>query len=263
MKLLWMMGDYLDRKHDPEPGQRTVWDGYAYLQMGTGVLQRACATGQDSEVDQYWLEPAKAGPEAGTSRPRRHATGPHRDSLSVPRARSGTSFYAFKSPNVISWSNHMWLIDRLLGRGAGKQALVEGCERNAQLTQAALEVFVVVEAQFGVVREVRAALEEQRAEVLVEQVESVGVGPGGRGGQADRALPGEGIDRGLGAQHARLLPHLADEQHALVAGMPGEVLPGAVVHALAVSEAQEVEALAPAEALDDGDEVAGHGGHQG
>ena len=61
MKLLWMMGGYLDRKHDPPPGQRTVWDGYTYLQMGTAVLRRACAAGLDSAVGQYWFERAKAG----------------------------------------------------------------------------------------------------------------------------------------------------------------------------------------------------------
>ena len=94
MKLLLMMGGYLDRKHDPEPGQRTVWDGYAYLQMGTSVLRRACAAGQDSEVGQYWLERAKAGacgrdPQASpprdgaASRPFRRSAGP----LRVVRSR--------------------------------------------------------------------------------------------------------------------------------------------------------------------------------
>ena len=61
MKLVWMMGGYLDRKHDPAPGQRTVWEGYTYLQMGTAVLRRACEAGLDSEVGQYWSKRAKAG----------------------------------------------------------------------------------------------------------------------------------------------------------------------------------------------------------
>ena len=61
MKLVWMMGGYLDRKHDPAPGQRTVWEGYTYLQMGTAVLRRACEAGLDSEVGQYWSTRSQAG----------------------------------------------------------------------------------------------------------------------------------------------------------------------------------------------------------
>ena len=59
MKLVWMMGGYLGRKHDPAPGRRTVWDGYSYLQLGAGVLRRAVAAGMDSAVGRHWL--ARAG----------------------------------------------------------------------------------------------------------------------------------------------------------------------------------------------------------
>ena len=61
MKLVWMMGGHFDRKRAPEPRQRTVWDGYTYLQLGAGVLRRACAAGFDSKVGQHWLKQTKAG----------------------------------------------------------------------------------------------------------------------------------------------------------------------------------------------------------
>ena len=55
-----------------------------------------------------------------------------------------------------------------LGVGAGKDAVVQGLEGDAFLGQLPLDVFVAVDAQLGVVREVGAELQEERAEVFVD-----------------------------------------------------------------------------------------------
>ena len=57
--------------------------------------------------------------------------------------------------------------------GATQDAVVERLEGDALLGQLALEVLVAVDAQLGVVREVRAELDEQRPEVLVHEVHVV------------------------------------------------------------------------------------------
>ena len=148
--------------------------------------------------------------------------------------------------------------DRLqpLRVGAAEQAVVECLEGDALPPQLALDVLVPVEAQLGVVGEVGAELDEQRAEVLVAHVEVVGVGHGGRGDQAGGAETRDRVGAGLGAQHARLLPSLADVEHALAAGPLAQVLLRAVVLALALAEADQVEAPLAGEALDRRHEVA-------
>jgi len=62
---------------------------------------------------------------------------------------------------------------RQLGVGTGLDAVVERFEWNAALGQLAFEVFVAVDGKLGVVREVGAELQKERAEVLVDGVEVV------------------------------------------------------------------------------------------
>jgi hypothetical protein len=83
------------------------------------------------------------------------------------------------------------------------------------LRQSPLQIFVPVEAPFGVVREVRADLEKERPEVVVGAVEIKMV-------DQRRGLHDPGIDRAgfgiaplLGAKHGRLLLRLTDHQHPL------------------------------------------------
>jgi hypothetical protein len=94
---------------------------------------------------------------------------------------------------------------------------------------------VAVEAQLGVVGEVGAELQEERAEVTVHDVEVEVVDhPSGlhdpRIGLAGR------VAAALGAKQHGLLLRPADEQHPLLAGEPGEVFVHDVDLALALDE---------------------------
>src|SRR5436190_6276435 len=60
-----------------------------------------------------------------------------------------------------------------LGVGARFDAIVERLEFNSALGQLALEVFVAVDAELGVVGKVGAELQEERSEVLVNAIEIV------------------------------------------------------------------------------------------
>src|SRR5580700_3807658 len=60
-----------------------------------------------------------------------------------------------------------------LGVGARFDAVVERLEFNSALGQLALEVFVAVDAELGVVGKVGAELQEERSEVLVNAIEIV------------------------------------------------------------------------------------------
>ena len=120
-----------------------------------------------------------------------------------------------------------------------------------------------VDAQLGVVGEVRAELQEERAEVVVDGVEVELVDHRRRGGQPRVGVAGGGVVAALGAYHLRLLLRLADVEDALAAGPPAEVLPGTVVLALAAAEQHDLDVVAGGEALDGVDEALGHGGHQG
>ena len=59
------------------------------------------------------------------------------------------------------------------GVGAAQDAVVQGLEGDPFLGQLSLDVLVAVDAELGVVGEVGAELEEERAEVLVDAVEVV------------------------------------------------------------------------------------------
>ena len=107
-----------------------------------------------------------------------------------------------------------------------------------------------------------AELEEAGPEVLVHEVEVVVVHHRGREVQRGAAEARLRIGLAAGARHAGLLLALADVQHALAAVPLAQVLLGAVVLALALAEADQVDTLVAGEALDSLDEGARHGSHQ-
>ena len=149
------------------------------------------------------------------------------------------------------------------GVRAPQDAVVERLVGDAPFRQLPLEVLVPVDAQLGVVGEVRAELQEERAEVVVDGVEVELVDHRRRGGQPRVGVAGGGVVAAFGAYHLRLLLRLADVEDALAAGPVAEVLPGTVVLALAAAERHDLDPVAGGEALDGVDETPGHGSHQG
>ena len=122
------------------------------------------------------------------------------------------------------------------------------------LGQLPLQILVPVDAQLGVVREVRAELQEERPEVLVDGVEVVVIHHRRRRDQPRIAGPGGRVTAALGAQHPRLLLRLADVEDALAPGPLPQVLLRTVVLALAPPERHDVDAVAFGVALDRVDE---------
>jgi hypothetical protein len=117
----------------------------------------------------------------------------------------------------------------------GGEPGVQGGEPDCRLGGLAFGPLVAVEAQLGVVGEVGAELEEERAEIVVDAVNVEVVDqPGGlddpRIGITVR------ITAFLGAEHGGLLLCPADEQHALGAGELGQVFVHHVVLALPFGE---------------------------
>ena len=118
------------------------------------------------------------------------------------------------------------------GVGAAQDAIVEGLKRDPFLGQLSLDVLVSVDAELGVIGEIGAELDEERAEVLVEAVEVVVVDHRRTSHDPGVGLPCVGIAALLGAKDGRLLLRLAHEDDPLVAVELGVVLLGDVVLAL-------------------------------
>ena len=119
-----------------------------------------------------------------------------------------------------------------------------------------------VDAQLGVVGEVRTELQEERAEIIVDGVEVVLVDHRRRGCQPRIGGAGGGVVAAFSAQHARLLLRPADVENALAPGPRAQVLPRTLVLALATAERHDVDPVVLGVALDGFDEALGHGRHQ-
>jgi hypothetical protein len=119
---------------------------------------------------------------------------------------------------------------------------------------------VTVEAEPGVVGEVGAELDEERAEVGVDAVEVEVVDhPGGL--DDPRVGPARGVVPFLGPEQRRLLLGPADEDHALSAPgrlEPGQVLMHHVVLVLVPGEVHPRDLLLAGETVDRGGEAVGN-----
>ena len=146
--------------------------------------------------------------------------------------------------------------------GARQDAVVGRLEGDAALGQLALDVLVAVDAQPRRVREVRAELHEHRPEVVVDQVEVVVVDHRRGGHQLDVVAAARLVDAALRAHHLGLLLRLADEQHALAAGEPAQMLAHALLLALPAAELHHLDPGPLGEALDPRHEVPRHRRHQ-
>jgi hypothetical protein len=94
---------------------------------------------------------------------------------------------------------------------------------------------VAVEAQLGVVREVRTELEEERAEIGVEAIKVKVVDQTG-GLHDPRIGVTVGVAAFLGAEQGRLFLRPPDEQHPLAGGEAGQVLVHDIVLTLPLGE---------------------------
>jgi len=138
--------------------------------------------------------------------------------------------------------------------GAAEDAVVQGLEGDPLLGQLALDVLVPVDTELGVVREVGADLEEERAEVLIEAVEVEVVDHRGAAHDPGVPLSRVGVAALLGAEDRRLLLSLAHEDDSLSPGEVRVVFLGDVVLALTLGERDQGDLLLLDEALDRGDE---------
>jgi hypothetical protein len=148
---------------------------------------------------------------------------------------------------------------------AGENAVVQRFEGDAFLCELALEVLVAVDAQLGVVGEVRTVLQKERPEVLIHAVEVVLVDHG-RGLDDPRiGLAGLWMPALFGAEDRGLLLRLADEEDAFCASgctEAGQVLFGKIVLALVAGEGRQGDSLLFRERLDGRDERPGDPVHE-
>lgn len=147
-----------------------------------------------------------------------------------------------------------------LGVRARQHAVVQRLEGDAALAQLAFGVLVAVDAELGVVGEVRTEFQEERAEVCVDAIEVEVV-------DHRRAVDHPGIGRAgvrvataLGTHDTGLLLRPSDVQHAFVGVEALQILLGEIVLALVLAEADQIHAGLADEALDIGHERLGLGG---
>jgi hypothetical protein len=121
---------------------------------------------------------------------------------------------------------------------------------------------VAVDAQLGVVGEVGAELDEERAEIVVEAVEVEVVDQRGGFDQPRVRGAGAGVVAAFSAHHRSLLLRPTDIQHRLGTVVLSQVGLGDVVLTLALGEADQVHAIGVDEVVDRRDERPGHRRHQ-
>ena len=153
--------------------------------------------------------------------------------------------------------------DALHARGVGARpdAVVERFVGNAALGELPFEPLVPVQTDLHGIGKVGAELDEQRAEVPVEEVDIVVVDRGRRADNPGIGRPVVGIPSLLGAEDTGLLLSLADEEHAFVAGERGEVLLRDVILPLVLRKRDQIDAGGLGEALHGVHEALGQGGH--
>lgn len=115
-----------------------------------------------------------------------------------------------------------------------------------------------IQAAFRRVGKVGAELDEERAEVLVENVEVVVVGHRGRADTPRVRLPGR-VAPFLRAEDARLLLRFPDEQHALLTLERRQILLRDVVLPLALLERDQVHPFGRGDSVDGLHECLTHG----
>jgi hypothetical protein len=141
--------------------------------------------------------------------------------------------------------------------------LSNGSNGIARCCELPFQPLVPIQTELGGVGEIGTELDEQGAEVAIQDVDVVVIGHGRRADDPRIGLPGRVVSF-LGAEHAGLLLGLADEEHALLACERGEVRLRDVVLPLPLLEGHQIEALRRDEALDRRDEPLTHrGDHHG
>ena len=132
-------------------------------------------------------------------------------------------------------------LDRL-GVADRAERVVQGRERDAFLPALLLGVLVPVEVDLAGVREITAELDMERAEIGVEAIEIPVAGHCLLLVKPRIGLPGRRVPAPRGPPHPGLLLGHPDEQDALPAVMPGQVLLGELVLALPLREPDQAPA---------------------
>src|SRR6266566_6561167 len=124
------------------------------------------------------------------------------------------------------------------------------------------EVLVAVQAQLGIVGEVRAELEEEGAKVAIHRVDVVVIDQRRGRHQPRIGPPRLGVAPFRGAADGRLLLRLADEEHAFLPLELRQVRGGDLVFALPFAEGEQRHALCARESLQGRHEGGGDDRHQ-
>jgi len=147
------------------------------------------------------------------------------------------------------------------GIGTGLDAVVQRLERYPTSGKLALQIFVAVDAELGVVGKVGAELQEEGTKILVDAIEVVVIDHGGGFHDPWIGSAGAAAAAALGPHDPRLFLGLADIDHAFAFAEIPQVLLRNIVLALAFLERDKVNALGIDEFLDVADERLGHRRH--
>ena len=142
------------------------------------------------------------------------------------------------------------------------ERVIQGRERDAFLQALLLGVLVPVEVDLPGVGEIAAELDMERAEVGVEAIEIPVAGHCLLLVKPRIGLPGRRVPAPRGPPHPGLLLGHPDEQDALPAVMPGQVLLGELVLALPLREPDQAPPARIDVMADVGGEPLGHRQHQ-
>ena len=148
------------------------------------------------------------------------------------------------------------------GAGTGQQAVIQSLKGDAFLEQLAFEILMAVQAQLGVVRKVRAELEEEGAKVPIDGIDIVLIDQRGGAGQPGVGPPRLGVPAFLGAADCRFLLCFAEKEHPLLVLELRPVRRRHRVLALPFLEREQRDALRAREPLQRCHERAGHRLHQ-
>ncbi len=156
-------------------------------------------------------------------------------------------------PVDLGWVQAVTDVLEATGVGAGREAVVERFEPDPCFGRLAFGPLVAVQADLGVVGEVRTELDEERPEVLVDGIHVEVVHDRRAANQPRIRGPGDRVAALLGAKHRGLLLSPAHEQHPVGPGEGREVLMRDVVLPLTRAEVNKINPLVSDEPVDAGD----------
>lgn len=142
--------------------------------------------------------------------------------------------------------------------GAGTQTVVERLEGDSLVFELPFQVFIAVDADLAGVRKIRAELDEEGSEILIDALKVIVVDHDGRSDQMRIGFSGFRVGLGDGAKRLAFFLSFADQINAFLVGKLLEMLFGEIVFSDVFFEGNDFEVVIFGEVLDEFDESSCH-----